>query len=139
MLAKPGARVAGGEIELDHPEVERREHDTGGAMRFWCRRGIVPYGHAPTQEIVGRLEPGRELRVECPDFPSGQRVEREHPVGRRADQEPAVGEDRRVLETRTVGTGRPALASVKGPCLRETLDILRRDLHGTRETLSARI
>ena len=50
-----------------------------------------------------------------------------------------MGEYRCVLETRTLGTGRPALAGVKDPGRRQTTDVLRRDLHGIRKSLSARV
>ena len=50
-----------------------------------------------------------------------------------------MGEYRCVLETRTLGTGRPALAGVKDPGRRQTTHVLRRDLHGTRKSLSARV
>src|SRR5215472_16812733 len=70
---------------------------------------------------------------------SAQRIEGEHPIGWRADQQLASGQDRRVLEARTLGTGRPPLAGVKDPGRRQTTDVLRSDLCRTRKSLSARV
>ena len=139
MLAEPFAGAPRGEVEFDHPRVQRRQRHPGAAGGIGRRFGVVPDGDAAADEVGGRRKIGRELRIKRPFLPAGQRVERDHPVARRADQEPAVGQDRRVLEAHALRAGARPLAGVESPGGRETGHVVRGDLGCVRKAPTSRV
>jgi hypothetical protein len=66
LVAELGAGASRREVEFDHPRVQRRQDHACAAGSIERRTGIMPDRDAAADEVVGRLQVGRKLRIERP-------------------------------------------------------------------------
>ena len=105
--AESGAAPACLEVERDQPRVIGHGQDARRARSSRAAE-IAPEGDAAAGEQIGRPVIRRDLRIEAPELVAVAGIERDHLVERRANEQPAVDQDRRHFEFRVAQQSRLA-------------------------------